>query len=103
VINEAENYRLKAEAWAIADGEARRLEEMRKIVLSEIKSRSDKKTEAAKETAALASAEYRRCVMEGVEARTQANILKGEVKALELSLEIWRTRESTKRAEITLR
>jgi len=41
--------------------------------------------------------------MEGVEARTKANILKGEVRALEISLEIWRTKESTKRAEMTLR
>ena len=99
----AEKYRLKATEWANLDGEASRLEEMKKIVLAEIKQRADEKTEAARETAAYASPEYRKHVQAMVAARTKANICRGELKAMELGSEIWRTKESTKRAEMQLR
>ena len=103
ILEEAEAYRLKAEEWAKLDGAARRLEEMKKIVLHEIQQQSEAKTVAGKETAAYASPEYRRHVMEMVKARTEANICKASLDAMRLSADIWRTKESTKRAEMGLR
>lgn len=103
ILQEAEQYRLAAVEWAKLDGEARRLEELRKIVLHEIKQRSEARTEAAKETEAYAAPQYRKHIMQMVEARTEANIRKARLDAMRLSSDIWRTRESTKRAEMQLR
>ena len=101
--NYTERFREKGVEWAKLDGEARRLEELRRIVLHEIRQRSDKKTEAAKETAAYAAPEYRKHVLEMVEARTTANICKAELEAMRMVADVWRTKESTRRAEMTLR
>ena len=84
----AEKYRLAGEEWAKLDGEARRLEELKKIVLHEIQQRAEEKTIAAKETAAYASAMFRRHVMDMVEARTKANICKAGLEAMRLSSDI---------------
>ena len=98
-----EDYRIRGEEWAHLDGEARMLEEMRKVVLNEVRQQSEKKTEAAKETAAYASQQYRRHIRSMVEARTKANVSKAMLDALKMAMDVWRTKESTKRAEMTLR
>lgn len=103
-MNFTEKYRLKAVEWAKLDGTASQLEEMKKIVLAEIKQQQlNIKSEAGKETAAYASPEYRRHIEAMVAARTKANICRGELKAMELGADLWRSKESTRRAEMTLR
>ena len=100
---EAEGYRLLGREWAKLDGAASRLEEMKKIVLAEIKQRSDEKTQDGKETAALSSPQYAVHIDKMIEARTAANVCKADVRAVEMNNGTWRTRESTKRAEMNLR
>lgn len=98
-----EVYRLKRTEWAEADGKARLLEEMRKVVLSECKQRSGERTEAAKETAAYASPQYKKHIKEMTDARTRANVLLGEWKHLEMKFQWRRSIEATSRAEMQLR
>lgn len=100
--NPTEKYRLKAVAWAEKDGEARLAERRRKRVFSEIVNQSDGSI-AQREHAARCHTHYRDIDMAAERLRTEANVLKAELDAMQLAFEYWRTRESTKRAEMTLR
>lgn len=96
-----ERYRLTSEEWARLDGEARRLEEMRKPVLGELVNQADGPVARA-EHAAYASEHYRRHVEAMVKARTTANIARAEKDAAEMRFEAWRTANATKRAQMRI-
>ncbi|MGI9449348.1 MAG: hypothetical protein ACR2QH_01625 [Geminicoccaceae bacterium] len=97
----AEGFRLQGVAWAQADGEARRLEKLEKIIFSEIVNRSEGSV-AACEHAARATNAYKDHCAEMVSARTKANVLKAELDALTMAFEKWRTQQATRRAEMKL-
>ena len=98
-----ERYRLAQVDWAEKDGEADRLEETKKIIFSELFNQSDEKTAAKAEHWARCHERYRQAMNDAVKAKTAANIARAEVKAMEMKFERWRTMESTKRAEMSLR
>lgn len=102
-VDFTERYRLAQVDWAEKDGEADRLEEMKKIIFSELANQSEEKTAAKAEHWARCHERYRKAVDDAVKAKTTANIARAEVKAMEMKFERWRTMESTKRAEMTLR
>ena len=97
-----EIYRLKYEEWAKLDGYARKFEEMRPVLRAEIRQQSTEKTEAAKESYSHAHPKYREHIEKMVVARTKANICKAQVRAIEMQADIWRTKESSRRAEMGL-
>lgn len=91
------------EQWADAEAAAQVLEETRKPLLHKVGTDSQEKAESAKERVAYASPEYREHVTQMVEARHRANLAKVKYTAIQVLTELLRTRESTRRAELTLR
>lgn len=90
--------------WADKDAAANLLEEAKKSVLAEVKlSSADLKSEAAKESVALASDTYRKHVASMIEARKQANRARVRYDAAKVLAEMRRSEESTRRAEMTMR
>lgn len=90
------------ENWADAEAIASQLEELKKVVLSELMNTGSGSV-ASREMAALSSIEYRNHIEGMIEARRKANRLKVRYKALETLAELRRTQESTKRAEMAMR
>ncbi len=96
--NEARN------AWAVLDGKARELEEIRKSIRAEISNqgRRDGLSATAADSEAEAKPQYRAHVQEMVTARTAANVKRAEAQGYELRWETWRTRNATRRAEMKI-
>lgn len=92
------------EAWALLDGEARELEEMRKPLRAEVSNQERRSglSATAADSQAEACREYKAHLMEMVEARTKANVKRAEVQGYELRWETWRTRNATRRAEMKI-
>lgn len=90
------------ESWADAEAGASLLEETRKSVLAELKLRSDEKSDAARETVALASHNYRTHVETMVEARHKANLARVRYEAARTLAELRRTEAATRRVEMQL-
>ena len=103
IDNFTEKYRLVCEKWARLDGVARNLEERKKIVLAEIHNQSTAKTEKAKEIEALVSPIYQQHIDQMTKARTEANICKASVEAMKMRSDHWRTAESSRRAEMSMK
>lgn len=97
----SEKYRLAGIAWAKKDGEARTADRIRKHVFSELVNQSEGAV-SAREHGATCHPKYKQAVMEAERLRTEANILKAEIDAMQLRFEAWRTRSATKRAEMKL-
>ena len=89
--------------WAEADGAASMLEETRKSVLAQYALKMPGNSATAKDTAALACEPYQDHVRAMVAARTKANRLRVEYEAGKQWIEMSRSLESTRRAEMTLR
>jgi hypothetical protein len=103
--NATEEYRLLAVDAAKKRSAADKLEEHKKIVFAELVNQF-RKTESAisgAEYKARASDAYKTIIEQYTGARTLANIALAELKSKEVMFEAWRTRESTKRAEMTMR
>lgn len=97
-----EQFRLLGEKWANQEGEARGAEELRKVILSELVNHSAHTTLGKAEHEARASLRYKTHIQEMVKARTEANILKAQLNAMEMRFEMWRSSNATKRAEMRL-
>ena len=91
------------EAWAELNAAADLMEESKKPQLSYLIVRSELKTVAEREASALQSPEYRMHLEAMVEARKQANIARVHYDAAKSWVEMSRSIESTRRAEMTLR
>ena len=89
--------------YADAECVASNLEELKKVVLSELKLTSGEKSDAARETAALASLEYRTHIDGMCQARKLANRKKARYLTLKLWAELKRTEQSNMRAEMEMR
>lgn len=90
------------EEWANAEAAASQLEELKKVVLSQCKLSSSEKSDAAKETEATASPEYRTHIIGMVEARKVANLKKARYLTMKTWAELKRTEQSNRRAEMNL-
>lgn len=98
-----EKYRIAGEAWAKANGEAIRLEEMRKSVRAQLMSIHIDKPISKAEMLAESDDRYISHIEEMVVKRTEANIKRAEYDALKAWIDITRTLESTRRAELNRR
>lgn len=87
------------ESWAEAEAAAQLLEETRKTVLSQIKSKYDG-SDAAKETLALATPEYREHLERMVNARRDANKARVRWDSLKIHADLVRTKAASARAEM---
>ena len=101
-------HELRATARDLADAAALRynLEHSRKSVVAMAMKTAEKhgaKTAAAQEREAFASAEYQQWLAGSTEAVRNHERLRLEWKVIELRFEHWRTRQATKRAEMSLR
>lgn len=88
--------------WAEIDGKARLAERKRKRVFAEIVNRGDGSI-AAREHEARCHRDYIVVDEEAEDLRTEANVLKAKLDAMQIVFESWRTRSATKRAEMGLR
>lgn len=100
----AEEYRQLAQEWAHLNGEASRLEEMRKSIRAELTNhyRAKAKSMAEAESQAEADPIYKKHIADMVAARTAANVSKASMDANEWRLKLMQTLEATKRAEMRL-
>jgi len=98
-----ERFIVAGKKWAELDGIASKHEEMKKSFRSQLmNSFSEAKINRA-EMLAESSEEYCSYIEKMVESRTQANIAKAEFDAIKMWVDIVRTLESSKRAEMQLR
>lgn len=89
--------------WAEKNALANQLEEMKKIILSRLKSKYPTDSNANAETKAMASDEFETHITGMVEARRQADSAKVEYESRKAYVELMRSAESTRRAEMGLR
>ena len=90
------------ESWADLDAAASLLEETKKSVLAELMNKAEGSM-AARESEALADAVYRHHVTTMVTARKEANRAKVRYDSAKAWVELMRTQESTRRAEMNMR
>ncbi|HEX3156739.1 MAG TPA: hypothetical protein VHV32_19070 [Candidatus Angelobacter sp.] len=91
------------ESWADAEAAAALLEETRKSMLAKLMNESAVASIAGKEMVALASEEYREYVDGMVKARAAANKARVRYDSAKVLAELRRTKESTRRAEMSMR
>lgn len=91
------------EQWCDANAAADILEETRKSVLAEVMATSNAKSRAEREDSALSSTVYKDHLRAMVDARRLANRSRVKYDAAKIKVELMRSMESTRRAEMTLR
>lgn len=91
------------EQWCDANAAADILEETRKSVLAEIMVTGNAKSRAEREDSALSSSIYKQHLSAMVDARRVANRKRVQFDAAKVKIELMRSMESTRRAEMTLR
>lgn len=96
----AERMRLAGEEWSDLDCAANLLEESRKSVLAELVNQSKGGSIAAKESEALADPAYKLHITNMVNARRDANRARVRYDTAKAWVELVRTSEATKRAEL---
>jgi hypothetical protein len=96
----AERMRLAGEEWSDLDAAANMLEETRKSVLAELMNQSQASSMAARESDALADPAYKLHVTNMVNARKDANRARVRYDTARAWVELVRTSEATKRAEM---
>lgn len=96
----AERMRLAGEEWSDLDAAAAILEETRKSVLAELVNQSKGSSIAAKESEALADPVYKLHITNMVNARKDANRARVKYDTSKAWVELVRTFEATKRAEL---
>ena len=96
----AERMRLAGEEWSDLDAAANMLEETRKSVLAELVNQSKGGSIAAKESEALADPAYKLHITNMVNARKEANRARVKYDTARAWVELVRTSEATKRAEM---
>ena len=95
----AERMRLAGEEWSDLDAAANMLEETRKSVLAELMNQAEGSM-AARESEALADPVYKLHITNMVTARKEANRARVKYDTAKAWVELVRTSEATKRAEL---
>lgn len=96
-----ERMRLAGDLWAKLDGAASKLEEQRKSIWAQIMIQQGDVSVAKAEMLAEASKVYTDHIEKMVSARTEANIARAEYDSIKSWIELVRSAEASKRAELT--
>lgn len=96
----AERMRLAGEEWSDLDAAANMLEESRKSILAELINQASGGSIAAREYEALANPAYKLHITNMVNARREANRARVKYDTAKAWVELVRTSEATKRAEM---
>jgi len=88
--------------YADKEAAATLMEETKKTVLSRLKLQSDEGSDAARETEALASDEYRKHIENMILARRDANKARVRFDSMKAWIELRRTQAANQRAEMRL-
>lgn len=88
-----------AEAYAIAKANVVYMTEYRKTIKAQLMASCSEKTESAKETYAYSHADYKRHLVALKDAVAEAERLRWLMVAAEAKIEVWRSLESSARAE----
>jgi hypothetical protein len=99
----AEELTKRGEDWADKNAAADALEEAKKTLLAQITLSWPQDSMAKSEAKAKATIDYIRHVESMVEARKQANRARVRYDSIRSFVEMWRTHESTRRAEMGFR
>jgi len=98
-----EQWRVAASLWADADEFARECEEKKSIYIAEQKNArcalNDKLSDAAAERQVRGSQQYQDFIMQMVNARTEANLLRTQMDYLKMKHEKWRSLNARNRQE----
>ncbi len=101
-----EDLRKTAEKYAVAHGQAGHLDEFKKSKLAILMKKYEKDgfaTSAAQEREARADPDYIK-LLDGLHvANVESERLRWELKLAEMKIDVWRTQQSNKRAEMNLR
>lgn len=89
--------------WAVLDGEASKLEHMCKIVKAQIMTSFGQIPVAKAEMQALSDSSYVEHVERMVQKRTDANVARAKFDAIKTWVDMTRTLESSRRAEMNMR
>jgi hypothetical protein len=102
----SERYRLAADAWVRADGQARRSEELKTTRLEQLKNAliltDGPMPDNRAEREIKASPEWEQYIVEMVDARTKANAIKCEIVEIQMIEREQQDRNQTIRAEMRL-
>ncbi len=96
----AERMRLAGEEWSDLDAAANMLEETRKSVLAELTNQAKAKSATERESLALADPAYKLHIANMVNARKDANRARVKYDTARAWVELVRTTEATRRAEM---
>lgn len=94
---------MAGEEWSDKDAAANALEETKGSVLAELTNQAEGSSEAQKKSLALADPAFKLHLTRMVDARKEANRAKVRYETGKIWAELVRTRESTKRAEMSQR
>jgi hypothetical protein len=98
----SEQYRIVAKKWVDADSAATLREETKSAFYSQLMLEHTDKPVNRAEIAVKASDEWQDFVASMVEARKEANLLKVQLKYIEMKFYEWQSYNATKRAEMKL-
>lgn len=98
-----ERLRLAGEEWADKDAAANSLEETKPVVLAELTNQAQGSSAAEKKSMALAEPAFKLHLTSMVVARKEANRARVRYDIAKIWADLVRTRETTKRAEMTQR
>ncbi len=96
------NYETALENAAVKKGAAESLDELRKIIFSELVNQSNAPSIAKAEHWARDHERYRTKSAEAMNAKTEAHIAEARAKGMSARLDIWRTRNATERAKMQM-
>lgn len=98
----SEQYRVVAKEWVELDGASRMLEGCKDITLSQMMKRLGDIPVAHAEREVKASTEWREYIEKMIEAKTQANLKKAQLRYLEMRFSEWQAMDATARAEMRM-
>jgi len=98
----SEQYRIVAKEWVTLDGAARLLEESKTAVQSQMMKALGDKPAAHAERDVKASPDWHDYITKMVDARTQANLKKVQMKYLDMKFMEWTSENANRRVEARL-
>lgn len=98
----SEEYRIVAKKWVDADSAANMLEETKSAYLSQLMLEHGDIAVSKAETLVKGSGPWRDYVEKMVTARKEANLLKVQLKYIEMKYHEWQSYNATRRAEMKL-
>jgi hypothetical protein len=98
----SEQYRIVAKEWVELDGAARMLEGCKDITLSQMMNKLGDVPVTRAERDVKGSDGWQEYIAKMIEARTQANLKKAQLRYLEMRFSEWQATDATARAEMRM-